>query len=120
MALAETPATLLHRAEWSIENKAINEGIDLLNIIGESVYCQSTQPALFLMNAHSLILISAYPCTTVSLPVLEGELKEESVKVKELAILKLGATLAKNGFVEGLYKYCVLVGHAYQPHPLST
>ncbi len=35
------------------------------------------------------------------MPVLEGEFKEESVKVKELAILKLGATLAKNGFVEG-------------------
>ncbi len=33
--------------------------------------------------------------------VVEGELREEYVKVKELAILKLGATLAKHGFVEG-------------------
>lgn len=38
MALADTPASLLHRAEWSIENKAINEGIDQLNFIGKSVH----------------------------------------------------------------------------------
>ncbi len=35
------------------------------------------------------------------MPVVEGELREEYVKIKELAILKLGATLAKHGFVEG-------------------
>lgn len=35
------------------------------------------------------------------MPLPDGELKEEWVKVKELAILKLGATLAKNGFVDG-------------------
>ncbi|XP_064401733.1 26S proteasome non-ATPase regulatory subunit 11-like [Halichondria panicea] len=71
MALAETPGELLHQAGRFIDNKSINEGIDLLNVL-------------------------------VSMPVVEGELREEYVKIKELAILKLGATLAKHGFVEDL------------------
>ena len=48
------------------------------------------------------IQINAHP-SLVALPfeaVREGE-KEEAVKVKELAILKLGELFARNGFAEG-------------------
>ncbi len=35
MALAETPGELLHQAGRFIDNKSINEGIDLLNVLGK-------------------------------------------------------------------------------------
>ncbi len=38
MALAGTPSELLHQAERFIDNKSINEGIDLLNVVGKMKY----------------------------------------------------------------------------------
>ena len=52
-----------------------------------------------------LFLIRASSVGTVGHSVTESVNGEEAVKVKELAILKLGEVLSKYGFAEGMPQY---------------
>ena len=92
----------LESVEILLTKRAINEAVDALHRIGKFLSGWEYRDLV-----SRLGMLTAYnphvdddrsPLLIVNLP-LEGP-REEAVKVKEVAILKLGEVLAKHGFAD--------------------
>lgn len=102
----------LEMAEQLLFKNSVNEALDVLNKISKKATSYKHKNVRPLVSSFKYILqlLNMYFLLTVSAPNEDD--KEEAIKLKEIAILKLGETLAKHQMAEGFKFY----GCGYQCH----